>query len=111
MDDTIVLIQFSEQHQCFIDDLTQVMDHSYDIDEIYLLYPDWVKKKMSHVDEYCGMLFPPTVKESEDDFIALRNAITNLYCAIDRTVTHLGNRCITHVAFDDPEGVLAVSIR
>lgn len=111
MAETVILFDGRFLYSKFMDDLSRVMDHSYDIDEIFMLYPEWVRQKERFVDEFCSQLFPPVDQLTEDDFIALRNAMINLYCGIDRMTPGLDPRNVTHVAYDIDEAALAVSIK
>jgi len=96
-------------HDEFLSDLSQVMDHSYDIDEIYSLYGDWGRRGERFVDQFVGILFPADVNDSAEDFIALRNAMINLYCALDRATHGLDRRSIVHAAYSADDEALVIT--
>lgn len=107
-----------QAHSEFLDDLSRVMDHSYVIDEIYSFYADWCRRGEVAVDNYCKPLYPvyvgSTLEEQEDakdNFIALRNAMINLYCTIDRATPGLDRRSVVHAAYYPEEEALIVVVR
>ncbi len=105
-----ILLDGEPIHRAFLSDLSQVMDHQYDIDEIYALYCDWCRRGELFVDDFAGQLFPPHLEDSGDDFIALRNAMINLYFALDRATPGLDRRRVIHAAYIEDERVLVVTI-
>lgn len=107
-----------ELHAAFLGDLSQVMDHSYDIDEIYSFYADWCRRGEVAVDNYCKPLYPVFAgsareeqEEAQDNFIALRNAMINLYCTIDRATPGLDRRSVNHAAYFPGDEALIVVVR
>ncbi|MNN33296.1 hypothetical protein D3C81_1470500 [compost metagenome] len=112
------ILEGHEIHQAFTSDLSQVMEHQYDIDEIYSLYPDWCRRGEGHVDAYARPLYPvfpgsakEEQEEAEDNFIALRNAMINLYCAIDRATPGMDRRSVVHAAYSPGDEALIVTTR
>ncbi len=111
MAEKIILIDGKEIHEALLTDLAQVMDHSYDFDELFALYGDWCRRGEHFVDDYAGTLFPPIVADAVDDFIALRNAMINLYCAADRATRGLERYRVIHMAYCPDDHVLAITVR
>jgi hypothetical protein len=109
MAERIILLDGEALHAAFLGDLSQVMEHQYDIDEIYCLYGDWCRRGELFVDEFVAQLFPPEVKETAEDFIALRNAMINLYCTIDRSTQGLDRRSVTHAAYSEQDRALVLT--
>lgn len=109
MADRIILLDGEHIHAAFLSDLSQVMDHQYNIDEIYCLYSDWCRRGERFVDEFAGQLFPPRLPESGDDFVALRNAMINLYCAMDKATPGLDRRHVAHAAYSEEHRALVLT--
>ncbi|QTH80339.1 hypothetical protein PA10_00139 [Pseudomonas phage pPa_SNUABM_DT01] len=113
-----IILDGVDIHRRFLDDLSRVFDHQYDIDEVYALYPDWCRRGQIHVDAYARPLYPvfpgsakEEQEEAEDNFIALRNAMINLYCAIDRATPGLDRRSVVHAGFYPGEEALIITTR
>lgn len=107
-----------EVHQRFLSDLSQVMDHSYSIDEMYTFYADWCRRGELLVDEYAKRLYPvypgstrEEKEDAQDNFIALRNAMINLYCALDRATPGLDRRSVVHAAYFPEDETLIITVR
>lgn len=107
-----------EIHEAFLTDLSQVMDHSYVIDEMYSFYADWCRRGELAVDNYCKPMYPvypgstrEEKEDAQDNFIALRNAMINLYCTIDRATPGLDRRSVIHAAYYPDEEALIVVVR
>jgi len=111
MAERTILLDGFQIHESFLIDLSQVMDHQYNIDEIYSLYGDWVRRGERFVDQVVGCMFPPDLVDSADDFIALRNAMINLYCAIDRATPGLDRRSVMHAAYCTIDEALVITTR
>jgi len=111
MAEQIILIDGRDIYTDFIDDLSRLMDHSYDFDEIFSLYGDWARRGEHFVDEFAGGLFPPDLSETADDFVGLRNAMINLYCAVDRATRGLDRRSIAHMAYSEPDETIVITAR
>lgn len=102
-----------------IDDLSRVMIHSYDIDEIFKRYAEWSLQGERSVDEYCAPLFPilesdsqEEQEDSRDNHVALRNAMINLYCALDTATPGLDRRTVVHASFHpDQDESLIITVR
>lgn len=113
-----IIFDGADIHRDFLSDLSQVMDHSYVIDEMYSFYADWCRRGELAVDNYCKPLYPvypgSAVEEQEDakdNFIALRNAMINLYCAFDRATPGLDRRSVVHAAYCPEEEALIIVLR
>lgn len=102
-------------HDTLLADLAYVMDHSYDIDEIYTFYVDWCKYGEDAVDTFAKAhysIYKGSSKEEQEDaqdnFIALRNAMINLYCSIDRATFGLERHTVKHALYYPDEEALIV---
>ncbi|MNO19217.1 hypothetical protein D3C76_89450 [compost metagenome] len=118
MADRSIILDGSWIHRQFLDNLSRVFDHQYDIDEIYAMYPDWCRRGQVHVDQYARPLYPvfpgsakEEQEEAEDNFIALRNAMIDLYCAFDRATPGLDRRSVVHAAYCPSDEALIISTR
>lgn len=111
MAERIFLIDGKTIYDNFLSDLSQLMDHSYDFDEVISLYGDWCRRGEVFVNDLAGGLFPPDVAESADDFIALRNAMINMYCAVDRATPGLTRHRVMHMAFCESNETLLITTR
>ncbi|MNP89030.1 hypothetical protein D3C85_14260 [compost metagenome] len=118
MAERTILIRGDGIYREFINDLSHVMDHSYDIDEIFVHYRDWTRRGEMFVDEFVLPMYPPTfipspngsskVMVENEDHIALRNAMINLYCALDRAMPGLDRRRVCHTAYSEIDDVIIV---
>ena len=99
MAERMILIEGGSIYRQFIDDLSQVMEHAYDIDEIFSLYGDWVRQGERFVDEFAMGLYSADKECPSDDFIGLRNAMLNLYCTLDTELPGLDRRRVKHAAY------------
>lgn len=102
-----------------LDDLSRVMVHAYDIDEIFKQYAAWSTDGEGSVDAYCIPLFPILQSESaeeqedaRDNRVALRNAMINLYCALDASMPGLDKHTVLYASFHpDQDESLIVTVR
>ncbi len=99
-------------------DLGQVMDHSYHVDELFTFYQDWCRRGETFVDKYVHQIYPiipgstPEEQEdTEDNQTALRNAMINLYCAMDRLIKGVDRRRVVHAAHSHDEQVVSITLR
>lgn len=113
-----IIISGKEIHDNFLADLSQVMDHSYVIGEIYTFYADWCRRGEIGVDGYVNPLYRVYSKSSreeqedaQDNRIALRNAMINLYCTIDRSTPGLDRHTVIHTAWYPDEESLIIVLR
>lgn len=121
MGEQAALIRGEVIFQNFINDLSQMMDHSYDIAEIVMLYRDWARRGELFVNEFVLPMHPPSYRPREDgkgtecieadDFIALRNAMINLYCALDAATPGLDRRRIYHAAYSEQDETFIILLR
>lgn len=110
MRDDIILLDGSLIYSEFISDLSQVMEHVYDIDEVFALYGEWVRQGERFVDEFAMGLYEANPSDPCDDYIAMRNAMINLYCRLDTTLSGLDRRKVRHAAYSGKHETVAVSI-
>lgn len=110
MKETIVLLDGTNVHASLLDDLAIMNDHSYDIDELYTLYPYWATQGEAFVDQFSSQMYPKNSPEAEDDYIAMRNAMINLYCNITSMTSGLDPKTINHVAYFEEDMALAVTV-
>ena len=121
MAETTILIRGDLIYRELLNDLSQVMDHSYDLDEIFVHYRDWARRGEMFVDDFVLPMYPPSYEVKEDgvgkelveneDFIALRNAMINLYCALDRAMPGLDRRRVCHTAYSQSDGSFIIVLR
>lgn len=120
MAEQTIIIRGREIYQNFIEDLSHVMDHSYDIDEIMANYCNWTRRGELFVNEFVLPMYPPTYRPREgggtevveaDDYIALRNAMINLYCALDRETPGLDRRRVYHAAYSEIDDAIIILLR
>jgi len=116
MADRVIVLNGGGLYHGFTEDLAQMLDHQYDVDEIYLRYADWCRRGEMSVNEYTQLLFPINTtaqadNQIEDDHVALRNAMINLYCAIDRNTPGLDRRSVLHAAYCTIDEALVITTR
>ncbi len=112
MAEQIILIDGRDIFTNFISDLAQVMDHSYDIDEIFSMYGDWSRRGEHFVNEFAASMFSPDPESDQaDDFIGMRNAMINLYCAVDQATRGLERHAVVHMAYSEQDEVFVVTTR
>lgn len=118
MTDTIILLDGENACAKFYSDLSLVMDHSYDVDELFTFYEDWCRLGELFIDQYVRRIYPvfdgsmpEEREEAEDNQIALRNAMINLYCALDRLTPGLDRRRVVHAAHCPDEQLITISVR
>lgn len=121
MAETTILIRGDSIYKELLNDLSQVMDHSYDLDEIFVHYRDWTRRGELFVDEFVLPMYPPTYVSNEagtgnvpvenEDFIALRNAMINLYCALDKATPGMDRRRVCHTAYSHQDESIIVVVR
>lgn len=119
MSERNLLFDGSAIYRALLDDLSRVMDHSYDIDEIFKRYVNWCKIGEGSVDDYCWPLFrlpssspEEDLEDSRDNHVALRNAMINLYCALDTATPGLDRQTVSHVSFHlDQDESLIITVR
>lgn len=115
MAETTAIIHGAGIYKNFLSDLSQVMDHSYDIDEIFVHYRDWVRRGELFVDDFVMPMFPPSYNGKEliesEDYIALRNAMINLYCALDHATPGMDRRRVCHAAYSEDDEAIIIVLR
>lgn len=90
-----ILIPGKDIYDSLMNDLSQVMDHSYDLEEIFLLYSEWIYSKEDFVNEFARDQYGLEPGADDDDYIGLRNAMINLYCSIDVAIGNVAGLDIT----------------
>ena len=119
MSERSLLFDGREIYKALLDDLSRVMDHSYNIDDIFKGYGHWCKEGERSVDEYCVPLFffspgdsAEEIEDSRDNHVALRNAMINLYCALDKATPGLDRRTVLDASFHpDQDESLIITVR
>lgn len=118
MSESTILLDGTTALKEFFSDLSQVLDHQYDIDELFMMYTDWCRRGSLFVDSYVTKIYPkyPTSAEEEQEEAvenqnALRNAMTNLYSALDRMTPGLDRHRVIHAACDQNDGHVIVLVR
>jgi hypothetical protein len=118
MNETTILLDGVVAYKQFVDDLSRVMDHHYHVDELFMMYADWCRRGEVFVDSYVQRMYPiyPTSAqeeqdEAEDNQVALRNAMINLYCTLDQMTPHLDRRGVVHAACNPDDGHIMVLVR
>lgn len=84
-------------------------DHSYDVDEIFKMFPQWrlkpERQRYEVVCDYVDPMFDKRHDEQADDWATLVCAMETLYTSLDRLL--LGQEVVvTHVAYYEEEQCL-----
>lgn len=103
----------------FYSDLSQVMDHSYHVDELFTFYSDWRQNGRLFVDYYVAKIYPvipqtaqEDQEEAKENQAALRNAMVNLYCALDKMMSGAEiKRTVVHAAHCPIQQVVVITVR
>ncbi|MCY1278094.1 hypothetical protein D9M68_20080 [compost metagenome] len=118
MSEITILLEGGSTLKQFNEDLGRVMDHHYHIDELFMMYVDWCKLGELFIDDYVKRMYPKfetsaqeEQDEAEDNQVALRNAMINLYCALDRMTPHLDRRRVIHAACNQDDGFILMLVR
>jgi hypothetical protein len=87
-----------------------MLDHSYDVDEIFALYPRWrhagsERRKSDVVADYCDILFDKAQEDGADDWATLVCAMETLYKTLDRQVRDPSVQ-VVHLAYYEHEEYL-----
>lgn len=97
--------------QRFIENLSMMLDHGYDISEIYALFSKWYGQsntEQGHViADYVYDLFDVSVEEEADDAASLMTAMSELYSDLSNL---LRNQPVSvkHAAYYEETGDLVI---
>lgn len=118
MNETNFIFDGERIYEAFIQDISQVTEHQYNIDEIFMMYADWCRRGEMFVNHHARQLFPvipgssrEEQEEAEDNYVALRNAMINLYCALDQLTKGLARHLVAHAAYLPEDGSLLIVAR
>jgi hypothetical protein len=136
MREITVLLEGGQTLKNLNEDLAKVMEHSYNTDELFMMYVDWCRRGDTFIDDFVKLIYPEYVapdqedpeeaavdraalvalyesyaEEAADNRVALRNAMINLYRALDIMTPHLDRRRVIHAACNQDDGVIMMLVR
>jgi hypothetical protein len=98
-------------HQRLIENLSMMLDHGYDIDEIYAMFSKWYNHDLTEqghvIADYVYQLFDYSVDEEADDASSLITAMSELYKDLSKAL-QFQSVPVKHAAYYEETGDLVI---